>query len=237
MSIWSNPPIFMNKAPYVEYTFGHEQYKDQLDKLTSALLIEDYRPDVPIMVSPVSVELISYNYTFPKDSLISGSFIVNQVLKQMIATEIGYDDIDIYVKSKEDAIKFVELNGFSGVPTAELHNPMCLYVIAPTREKINVIYGIEYDSPGDLISRFDIRARSMALDPNESKLYTVGGAIEDALQRRISFNPVPRAVTLRRIVKYINKGFSIDAQQGVFFSELVKSNIYSAELELMTKGY
>jgi len=237
MSIWSNPPLFETGAPWGNHTQGDAQYKDQLDKLTSALLIEDYRPEVPIVTSDVNVALVNYNFTFPKGALISGSFIMSAVVKQITAAEIGYDDIDIYVKSKDDALMFVELNGFGGLPTAEISNPMCLYVFAPTGEKINVIYGIEYDSPGDLISRFDIRACSMALDPNDNKLYTVRGAIEDALSRSIFFNPVPRAVTLRRLVKYINKGFTICAQQSVFFSELIKSGIYSAELELITKGY
>lgn len=52
-----------------------------------------------------------------------------------------------------------------------------------------------------------------------------------------SLNPVPRGVSVRRFTKYIKKGFEADKYQNLFFVELLRSDIYSAELELMTKEY
>jgi hypothetical protein len=159
-----------------------------------------------------------------------------------ISGAADYDDIDIYFKNKEDAQKFINMNqslrdiksgNISGI---DYSNPMCIYTHTG-KEKINLIYGVEYDKPGDLISRFDIRACSMAIDPNSDTLYVVKGAMEDATNRRIVFNPVPRGVTVRRLTKYIKKGFTIDGHQSLFFAELVRSDIYSPELELMTKNY
>lgn len=37
-----------------------------------------------------------------------------------------------------------------------------------------------------------------------------------------------------RLVKYIEKGFKIDKNQRLFFAELVRSNLYSPELEAIT---
>jgi hypothetical protein len=99
------------------------------------------------------------------------------------------------------------------------------------------IYGVEYDSPEHLITRFDIRACSMAIDPNTNMLYVVRGSIEDTTRKQLVFNPVPRGVSVRRFTKYIQKGFTPDKHQNVFFVELLRSDIYSQELELMTKDY
>ena len=101
--------------------------------------------------------------------------------------------------------------------------------------KINLIYGVHYTSAGYLISRFDIRACSMAIDPNQKQLYVVRGAVEDATMKRLNFNPIPRATTIKRFTKYIKRGFEADKYQNLFFVELLRSPIYSPELEILTK--
>lgn len=214
---------------------GESLYNYQIGHLASALIIDDYNPAVEVDVCDI---ISKTRFIFPKDALISGSFVMCHVAKNVGHVDIQYDDIDVYLKSKADAEIFAQLNNLHGSSFNGLHfdNPMCAYGHTG-KEKINLIYGVEYNSPADLISRFDIRACSMAIDPNDQKLYVVQGAIEDATRKQITFNPVPRGVSVRRLIKYLHKGFDIEKHQNVFFVELVRSHLYSQELELMTKEY
>ena len=211
-------------------------YDWQINHLASALLIDDYNPQVVVTKTAFSGES---NFVFNVDCLISGSFIMNTVMRMYGYSHIQYDDIDIYFKSKESARQFVldnhgELwNGYVGF---NFDNPMCAYGNI-SGNKINVIYGVQFDSPESLISKFDIRACSMAINPNTKELFIVEGALNDCITLSTVFNPVPRGVSMRRLIKYIQKGFNIEPYQNVFFVELLKTHIYSSELELITKDY
>lgn len=211
-----------------------ELYDEQVNHLGSALLINDYDPNINVDQSTINKTI---PFAFPKDALISGSFVMHHVGKCIGGVNLSYDDVDIYFKTKVDAQQFLTMNNISGfVYGFHFDSAMCSY--GKIRGiKFNLIYGVEYDSPAHLISRFDIRACSMAIDPNALTLHAVRGAIEDATERRITFNPIPRGVSVRRLTKYIKKGFTIDGYQSLFFVELVRSHLYSAELELMTKEY
>lgn len=226
------PLAHVSGCPLLE---KEELYNYQIGHLASALLIADYNPEVPIDKAPCSFKT---EFKFPKDSLISGSFMMHLAAKNLSHPHIKYDDIDIYFRSKDDAKEFCTLNGISSnnVYGFSFNGDVCAYGHAGPH-KINLIFGIEYDNPGHLISRFDIRACSMALDPNTGVLHVVRGALEDATNKRLVFNPVPRGVSVRRFAKYIQKGFTADKHQNLFFVELLRSDIYKPELELLTKEY
>lgn len=209
---------------------GKDLYDHQLGHLANALIVEDYDAAVEVDTATLNVES---SYVFPVGSLVSGSFVMNYVSTHVGKVPHQYDDIDIYFKSIDDAKDFVRNNSMYGF---QFTNPMCAYG-QHNGNKFNLIYGVEYTSPENLISRFDIRACSMAIDINNKMLYVVRGSVEDATQKQITFNPVPRGATIRRLTKYIKKGFEIEKHQSVFFVELLRSNIYSQELELMTKEY
>lgn len=234
MNFWKQEPKFF--IPHNNHLIktGEDLYKEQISHLASALLVDDYNPHVE--VDSCQITGIS-NFTFPKDALISGSFIMHYVAKLLCSSDLQYDDIDIYFKCKADAEAFAKTNinnsTFGGF---NFNNPMCAYGHTG-KDKINLIYGVEYDSPAHLISRFDIRACSMAIDPNNNTLHVVRGSVKDATTKDIVFNPVPRGVTVRRLTKYLKKGFEIKKYQSLFFAELIRSPIYSPELELMTKEY
>ena len=234
MDFWKQEPKFYIPLKTDVLKTGEDLLKEQLYHLGSALLIDDYDPHVEVDTCPITG---LSNFIFPKGALISGSFVMYHVAKLLCGSNLEYDDIDIYFKSKADAEMFANTNikdsTFGGF---QFSNPMCAYGHTG-KEKINLIYGVEYDSPAHLISRFDIRACSMAIDPNSNTLYAVRGAARDATTKDIVFNPVPRGVTVRRLAKYFKKGFEIKKHQSLFFVELVRSPIYSPELELMTKEY
>lgn len=231
------------KAPHiVEYYVAKDEeamYKEQTSALASALLVGDVAPPMDIDTYPLNA---TYNLKFPQGALICGSFatrIVSDVVSSTLAPLI-VDDIDIYFKSRSDAEDFIKLNdGLLNIDVEGFKtNNMCVYgLFSPGKEKINLIYGVEYTDVHDLLSRFDIRACSCALDPNKNTIHTVRGAVRDIRRREMVFNPVPRAVSLRRYSKYVAKGFTASPYQNLFFAELLRSPIYSQELELLTKSY
>lgn len=205
-------------------------YKYQLDRLSSALLVDDYNFNYPVLSTSCQLES---NLVFPKDSYISGSYVINIISK--FIKELPYDDIDIYFKCQKDAEDFVKVNQHL-LTRFNFNSPICTYGWYGG-EKLNLIYGVKYSSVEDLIGRFDIRACSVAIDPNNKLFFCVENAIYDILTQTIVFNPVPKSISVRRLEKYVKKGFTLDTYQGLFFSELVKSPIYSPELELQTKQY
>jgi hypothetical protein len=231
MSFWVQEPKFFITLSGDKLKSGKDLYDYQIGHLASALIIDDYNPAVELDTSVMSAKT---DFLFPKDALLSGSFVMHHVAKHIGHIDLPYDDIDIYFKTKEDAQAFIAVNGIPAY--FNFDGPMCAYGTVG-EHKMNLIYGVEYNSPGHLISRFDIRACSMAIDPTSNTLFVVKGAIEDATRKQITFNPVPRGVSVRRLTKYIKKGFEIEGYQSLYFVELVRTHLYSAELELMTKEY
>ena len=210
---------------------GKDMYEENIGHLASAILVNDYDPNVTVHVADATFTL---PFTYPDGALISGSFIMAAAVKNYGGPQLDYDDIDIYFKNKDDAKLFLTQNK---LPDISFDGVRCAYLKWDSH-KINLIYGVEYSSPENLITRFDVRAVSMALDPNSKKIYAVQGSLRDAANKTLCFNPVPRNVSLRRYEKYIKKGFSVkDPYQNMFFAELLKSDIYNPEIELLTKGY
>jgi hypothetical protein len=229
--IWQGDPKFFVPLSG-ELLKGEDLYKYQMEHLANAILLEDYDPKVE--VDSCSFGVLS-TLKFPPFALVSGSYIMHCVVKSMNNSDLKWDDIDVYFKSKDDARTFVAMNNFHGF---DFNNPMCAYGYIGNGIKMNLIYGVEYSTPGNLISRFDIRACSMCVDPNTKTLYVVRGSVEDATIRKIiTFNPVPRGISVRRLVKYVQKGFEVEKYQALFFTELIKTDIYKPELELLTKEY
>ena len=209
-----------------------ELYEEQANHLASAILIQDYDP---------AVQVDEYHIVFEdklkwpnKGEFLSGSFVSRCVTKSIHGyASFEAEDVDIYFHCKEDALEFIRLNGMTGF---NMDSPICGYG-SHNDIKYNLIWGIEYKNAKHLISRFDIRACAMAICPTDKLLFVVRGAIDDCQQNKITFNPVPRGVSVRRLIKYVEKGFQIDPHQRLFFAELVRSDLYSTELELITANY
>lgn len=242
MSLWQNlftktfkTEFLILSTPHnIQHTFDFDSekfYKIQTDHLANAILIDDYNPNV--ITETFNISFATKLMWINKGEVLSGSYIANAVAAMICGrTVFEADDIDIYFKSKEDAQEFVKLNNMGHF---EFISDICAYG-AHENMKFNLIYGVPYSDTYSLISRFDIRACAMAIDPTKHELKVVQGAVADAIKKRIVFNPVPRGTSIHRLIKYINKGFEIDKHQRLFFAELIRSNIYSAELELTT-GY
>jgi hypothetical protein len=230
----SRPTFF---AEPHKYELGQEWYSKQLEYLASSLLIDDNSYPCIVDVCDINCDpILGY---FPDSALISGSFLMSTVTANLTQDSVihEFDDIDIYFKSKNDAVNFIKANGLIESNFDFESSETCVYGVHDGH-KYNLIYGIEYENASDLISRFDIRACSIALDVNNKKLYYVRGSLQDATKKHIYFNPVPRSITVRRLIKYIAKGFSVeDSNQNLFFVELLKSHIYDPKLELITKKY
>lgn len=229
--VWKSKPEVRD---YIKWTDGlndQQIYDANIKKLANALLLDD--PDPQVEMQEFTIYQSRDTLKFPDGSLIAGSFIMNLAANIFNSKDIAYDDIDIYFKSKAHATEFFELNGLTDKTNL---SDICTYDCI-NGIKFNFIYGIKFDSPRDLLGKFDIRACAIAVDPNASKMYCVQGTLQDIMARKINFNPVPRGVSVRRLVKYVEKGFSIDRYQRLFFVELLKTDIYSPELEILTKEY
>lgn len=214
-------------------------YERQLDIFFNSLLLNDNTISTKILTYSVLLEpeeeaKLSKLIWPNNGELVSGSFVM-EALRNIFgwSDKIEYDDIDIYFKSKEHAEEFAKLNNFT---ISNLEHPMCSYVTG-NEQLYNLIWGVNYTDAEDLLSKFDIRACSVAFCPNQVKFYTLEDSLLDIETKNIVFNPVPRAISLNRLIKYIRKGFKINPYQRLFFVELLKSHIYSADLELQTKQY
>lgn len=216
---------------------GEEYHKTQTSALADYIMVGDKDPQIQVDVVDIETLVGLDEIKFINNGeLISGSSVAQKMVRKLYYSSLGpsANDIDIYFKSIDDAKTFCSINKIYDI-NFDAKNSVCAYAYY-NKIKLNLIYGIEYSSPADLICRFDIRACSMAIDPNNKKLYLVRASVEDAYHKQITFNPVPRAVNVNRLVKYINKGFTIDPHQRVFFAELLQTDIYSQKQELIT-GY
>lgn len=209
-----------------------ELYDEQANHLASAILIQDYDPAV--QVDEYFIDFQNKLKWPNKGEFISGSFVSRAVTESAYAhVQFDAEDVDIYFHTKEDALEFITLNSMIGF---NMESPICGYG-SHEEIKYNLIWGIEYKNAKHLISRFDIRACAMAICPTDKLLFVVRGAMDDCNNKKIVFNPVPRGVSVRRLIKYVEKGFQIDPYQRLFFAELVRSDLYSTELELITANY
>lgn len=220
-------------------TPDEERYKWQSDIRANYILVDDVNPAVPVGSVKPSTPILQSSIKWPnRGELIAGSFMCNVVDN---APSVGYEDVDIYFKGRDEVVNFLNMNPrmaqTSSIATAKvairavLHGPPGV-----SNQECNLIFGVDYSSPADLITRFDIRACSIALDPGSNTVHYVVGAADDVIMQRIVYNPVPHNTTVARLVKYTKKGFEIDPYQRVFLAELLSSDNYNPELEIST-GY
>jgi hypothetical protein len=224
--------LIINPVPD-QFSSDKERYEWQVEARANYILIEDDTPVVATDKYELVKDIIDSNLVWlDKGELIAGSFLCNIVEH---ASPIQVSDVDIYFKCKDDAKLFLNKNTF--LFTLDNFSKATVSVTAELGDiKLNLIFGINFDSPEDLITRFDIRACSIAYDPSKKTIYWVRGALSDCDKRRIIYNPIPHNTTISRLVKYIEKGFHIDPYQRLFLAELISSDMYNSDLEIST-GY
>jgi hypothetical protein len=215
--------------PEDDFPSDEKRYEWQMAIRANYLLLGDRNHKLTVDWAVAPRQIIATNLTWiNRGELIAGSFMCAVTGASVPAT-----DVDIYFKCKQDAIDFCKVNPHLAANTSL--SDIAINVVDGSTA-LNLIYGVHYDSPEDLISGFDIRAASIALDPNTNKVYAVRGSFGDCHGSRIIYNPIPHNTTIARLVKYVQKGFGIDPYQRLFLSEFLKSDQYNTELELTT-GY
>ena len=215
-----------------EVASDEERYNWQMSVRANYLLLEDDKAKLKVDISTPPHPLLDTTLRWiNRGETIAGSFMCGVVPY----SSVPHADIDIYFKCKEDVNDFMRSN--RNMHTRHVNEVLTYtYAVEDKKYEFNLIHGIPYNDPEDLISRFDIRACSIALNPCTNTLYSVSGSFSDIVAKRITYNPIPRGTTIARLIKYIQKGFIIDAHQRLFLSELIRSNQYNPEIELMT-GY
>jgi hypothetical protein len=214
---------------YDGFESDEKRFEWQMNMRANHILLGDTRSTVTIQAIQLKRPLIKTDVRWTlSGELISGSFMSGAVRNSQIPAE----DIDIYFRSQSDADDFMRAN-----PRIHLQSTnKVAYNALSEGKKLNLIFGIKFNDPVDLISHFDMRACSIALDPCTNIVYAVQGAFEDCCMKRIVYNPVPHNTTIARLVKYAKKGFDIDPYQRLFLAELLKGEQYNPNLEIST-GY
>jgi hypothetical protein len=152
-------------------------------------------------------------------SSMSGEVVAGSFMSGRFNEGIKPNDMDIYFHSKEHAALWCKING---IRVPEYMFDLCGRVHHHQFVEYNLIIGVPYSGAKDLIAGFDIRACAIAWDPLEDRAIAVEGAVEDCQCKRMVFQTGARSVTVRRLVKYIEKGFDIDHHQKAIFVELLK---------------
>lgn len=203
-------------------------YERQLEQLANLLLLKDkpyceFEYNLPVLIGQVNNRSWIAPFTWlNRGELMSGSY-----MSWIINNKIPYSDIDIYFHCEKDAYEFAELNNRKIKNNVE---GICLY----TTNNENLIYGIPYSTPEDLISVFDIRACAIAYDPTNNQVISVKEAIGDAKDKVLTFQVGARSYSLNRLLKYVTeKGFTIDSWQRAIFVELIKSSNADKDIELL----
>lgn len=201
----------------VEYS-SHEHYQAQMDDIQDAILLGS---------APKNFSFISITEKeegFPKmdvldllkfvgGEIISGSYMCNTYNDSIVAK-----DIDIYFKDEDHIKRWCEANSLTVPPTSY---KLCSYLTFENRE-INLIYGVPFVNVVDLISGFDIRACTVSYNVDDKTVYAARQAIQDCYSKRIVFQTTCRNVTVRRLVKYLYKGMTLDLYQMAIFNELIR---------------
>jgi hypothetical protein len=166
-----------------------------------------------------------------RGEIIAGSYCMSLMPHgHDFTTKVKFEpsDIDIYFKSSQDAVDFAQINKLSitkELPAMGIHIELC-------SRKVNLIWGIPFNSPEDIINGFDIRACAIAYDPKSEHFIYVDGAIEDTLQGQIVFQTSARSVSIARLIKYSHRNFTVDRYQKVILAEMIKGGFHDPEVEL-----
>src|SRR5689334_19030091 len=100
MSFWKTDPKFFMPLQGAKFKLGEELFKEQMNHLSNAIIVDDYDPNVEVDVCSINALT---DLQFPDGALISGSFVMSLVAKQLCGMDHKYDDIDLYFKNKTDA--------------------------------------------------------------------------------------------------------------------------------------
>lgn len=219
-----------------DFESDEKRYEWQMDIRANYLLVGDVNANITVDVQANKEQaVVSTIHWLGRGEIIAGSFLCNLPAIAPYADPIDFNDVDIYFKSKKDVLAFMDRNKDMYMSDYNTDSNIAWKTIKDGTH-FNLIFGIAYKDPADLISRFDIRACSIAYDPATNEIYSVRGSLADCVMRRLIYNPIPHNTTIARLLKYTKKGFDIDPYQRIFLSELIKSKSYDPEIEIST-GY
>lgn len=155
-----------------------------------------------IMIIKLSKEYLTSKLP---DFQFDGTWIAGGAIRDSLV-DAKYSDIDIFGTSKEKLDLFIETN-LKGCK--KVHDTDRIKTFYKGKDKIQVIYMDNADIEACL-SRFDFKMCQFAYD-GES-IYTFGESLINLFRKKITINnidPQFAVDSLRRLQKYIQKGFTI----------------------------
>lgn len=199
-----------------------EHYEYQLNEIHDFILLGQVQYPNFIELQTMSSKLSALSelkWLTSGLSEMNGEVVAGSFMSSIFNAQVKCNDMDIYFHSVEHANLWCKING---IHIPEYKWGLCGVVFRPGRIPYNLIIGVPFYNTKDLIAGFDIRSCAIAWNPREDKITYVEGAVEDCMHKRIVFQTGARSVTVRRLVKYLGKGFGIDHHQKAIFVELIK---------------
>lgn len=155
---------------------------------------------------------------------VKGCFLAGGALRLTVDPEDEVQDIDLFFETKEalnEALNYYDNSGlYKSVfrcPKGELFT----YRNLNTAMKVQLV-AKEFYSPQEAIASFDIIAGCAAWDGE--RFYKNRKFISDVLNKRLSINTVtyPRS-TMRRVAKYVDKGYRLTREAVDTFVDTVNA--------------
>lgn len=143
--------------------------------------------------------------------------------------QIEYNDVDIYFRDMVSSAKFYAGTIFRSKPTCKTKNAESYLSNNTTYQIIKKTNMIGH--PGEVVAKFDFTVCQAAFDFQEECFYVGERFFRDLSGRRLMYNDksINPLSTLKRVPKYINKGFNIPS------GELLKIAFAIRELKIENK--
>lgn len=213
--------------------------KQVLNDVQNMILVDDHGELPPVYSIPLNNDVsLCDPIKYTGKEIIAGSSLMG-LIKIYDKKQIPYDDVDIYFQTKKDADEFMKLNRTIGCVSSK--DPFCRYTKAIVDGgkrviKLNLIYGVPHRSVRHLIGRFDIRACAIAYTPKDHTFHYVEHALLDIVHREINYQLSMRGTTIKRLLKYTQKGFTIRPVQRLLLVELLPmKHVQSSELVALSQ--
>lgn len=161
-----------------------------------------------------------FHYLKKQQAMIAGG-----ICTALFAGSDDFGDIDIYFRDEERCSKFYGNTLFGSPEITTKRAKTYRYNL----EKIQIICDLRYmGKPAEIISKFDLRVNQCVYDIESQTFYMHKKFLEDLAAKKLTINPnANRPIsTMKRVVKYVQKGYSISGP------ELIKLGIAINRLEI-----
>lgn len=192
----------------VEFEDPSNKYRAVLlNKLFSGKSIENKRMDTKL-----------FHYLKEKNVILAGGFLTS-----IFGNNDDFNDVDLFFKTEKDANAFFSKTLFKKNPVIKTQNAETFQY---HDKVVQVIKRPDLNgSAKEILSRFDFTINQVAYDFATRKFYMGKEFFIDLAAKRLTYNVHAKnpISSLKRIVKYVKRGYSIDTQEILKLAIAVKN--------------